>query len=298
MERTQIKQPFKDMIPPLTSEEYAQLEENVLRDGIIDPIILWGDILMDGHNRYRIAQEHDLDFETVQIDLEDETEAEAWIIKHQLGRRNVSAFDRGKLALRLKPKIAEKAKNRQREYYGNQHDGLSPTLVEVQKEPIDTQEELASIAGVSKGTIHKVEKIVNSGSEKLQEAVENGDMSINQAYYTLKRKEKPKPKPKSQAAKERIEEVKAKDVPTIQDIQRMKKDKALADFYDANDLSQKIHSMCLKIGTTHTIVSRWTDEEIRLCVDGGGLGNVIDSLNRAEGFLAEIKRILSRGVNR
>lgn len=291
MERTQIKQPFKDMIPPLTSEEYAQLEENVLRDGIIDPLVLWGDILMDGHNRYKIAQEHDLDYETVQIDLEDETEAEAWIIKHQLGRRNVSAFDRGKLALRLKPKIAEKAKAQQ----GARTDLLQNSA---KSEPIDTRAEIADIAGVSHDTIHKVETILNSGDERLQEEVESGDLSINRAYYTIKQNEKPKPKPKSQAAKERIEEVKAKDVPTIQDIQQMKEDKALADFYDANDLSQKIHSMCLKIVTTRNIVSRWTDEEVRLCVDGGGLGNVMDSLNRAEGFLTEIKMILSKGVKR
>jgi hypothetical protein len=60
-----------------------------------------------------------------------------------------------RLALRLKPVIAEKAKEKQAEYFGNQYDsGLSQKSVEVQK-PIDTQRELAKLAGVSHDTIAK-----------------------------------------------------------------------------------------------------------------------------------------------
>ena len=50
---------FQGKIPPLTFEELNQLEANILRDGrIINPIIVWRGLIVDGHNRYRIAQEH------------------------------------------------------------------------------------------------------------------------------------------------------------------------------------------------------------------------------------------------
>ena len=47
---------FKDLIPPLSSDEYEQLENNILYDGCREPLIAWNDILVDGHNRYDICQ--------------------------------------------------------------------------------------------------------------------------------------------------------------------------------------------------------------------------------------------------
>ena len=50
---------FQGKIPPLTFEELNQLEANILRDGrIINPIIVWRGLIVDGHNRYTIAKKH------------------------------------------------------------------------------------------------------------------------------------------------------------------------------------------------------------------------------------------------
>ena len=46
---------FKALIPALTKDEFSQLEENILRDGIQDPLKIWNGTLIDGHNRYEIA---------------------------------------------------------------------------------------------------------------------------------------------------------------------------------------------------------------------------------------------------
>lgn len=67
---------FSRLIPPLSSDEFKQLEQNILADGIREPLVLWGDVLIDGHNRYKIAQKHGLSFKTVQKDFPDETSAE------------------------------------------------------------------------------------------------------------------------------------------------------------------------------------------------------------------------------
>ena len=92
LEELKIDPEFEKVIPPLTKDEYHQLEENILDDGrIIMPIAVWGDIIVDGHNRYRIAREYgDIPFSTTQLDFANRYEVIAWICKNQLGRRNLS----------------------------------------------------------------------------------------------------------------------------------------------------------------------------------------------------------------
>lgn len=82
---------FESRIPPLTDDEFEELEENILADGIIiSPIIVWGEIIIDGHNRFRIVEKHShIEFTTCERDFNDRHEALAWICKNQLGRRNL-----------------------------------------------------------------------------------------------------------------------------------------------------------------------------------------------------------------
>jgi len=81
---------FKALIPPLTAEEYAGLEESIVRDGCRDAIVLWDDIIIDGHNRYRICTAHNLPYKTVKMDFADRYAAIDWMYKNQLGRRNLT----------------------------------------------------------------------------------------------------------------------------------------------------------------------------------------------------------------
>ena len=83
---------FQNQIPPLTDDEYKQLEENILKEGkLISPLIVWNNILVDGHNRYEIVQEHpEISFSTMPLPFESREEVLAWICKNQLGRRNLT----------------------------------------------------------------------------------------------------------------------------------------------------------------------------------------------------------------
>lgn len=83
---------FADQIPPLTDEEYNQLEENILAEGaVINPLIVWDGIIVDGHNRFRILQAHpEITFKVHEKVFSNRYEAIAWICKNQLGRRNLT----------------------------------------------------------------------------------------------------------------------------------------------------------------------------------------------------------------
>lgn len=75
---------------PLRHEEYEQLEESLLAEGCRDPLVLWGDILIDGHNRYDICSKHNIPFKTVARDFGDISEVFDWVEDNQLGRRNLT----------------------------------------------------------------------------------------------------------------------------------------------------------------------------------------------------------------
>ena len=111
MEDIQIDPEFEKQIPPLLPTELKQLKENILGDGVIlNPLILWNGILVDGHNRYRIAQEHpQIHYTTVDKEFPDRYSVIAWICKNQLGRRNLTPKQRKYLL--GKQYTSEKIKN-------------------------------------------------------------------------------------------------------------------------------------------------------------------------------------------
>lgn len=83
---------FEEKIPPLTEEEFRQLENNILADGVvINPIIIWNGIIVDGHNRFHIVEQHPgIKYTTHEKHFDDRYAVIAWICKNQLGRRNLT----------------------------------------------------------------------------------------------------------------------------------------------------------------------------------------------------------------
>ena len=111
-----IDNEFKGLIPPLTDEEYKGLEESILKDGCRDALVLWGEILVDGHNRYEICTRHNIPFKTVQMEFSDRDVAREWMIKNQLSRRNLKEYDIYKLAMEYKKILQNKSKKVLRYY--------------------------------------------------------------------------------------------------------------------------------------------------------------------------------------
>ena len=60
-----IDKEFKNLIPPLRNEEYTNLEESLLSEGCREPITLWNDTIVDGHNRYEICTRLNIPFRIV-----------------------------------------------------------------------------------------------------------------------------------------------------------------------------------------------------------------------------------------
>lgn len=108
MRQLKIDPEFRDKIPPSTKEEFNLLEESIVREGRVrDPLIVWNDTIIDGHNRYAIIQMHpEVKWEVRDVEFSDRYEAIVWICKNQLGRRNLT--EEQKSYLRGKQYEAEK----------------------------------------------------------------------------------------------------------------------------------------------------------------------------------------------
>lgn len=83
-----INKEFQSLIPPLSIEEYQQLEKNIIADGCREPLVVWQGTIVDGHNRYKICTEHNIPFNIVEKQFDSEEDAIHWIILNLLGRRN------------------------------------------------------------------------------------------------------------------------------------------------------------------------------------------------------------------
>lgn len=174
-----INEDLRAYIDPLTEDEFAALERSLLAEGCRDALVLWGDLLVDGHNRYSICQKHGIPFNTLQNQtFQSMDDVHLWMIDNHLGRRSVSDFQRGVLALRKKEIVSARQAQAQQP-------SAEPTgaVVSAQSgaEPPWTREAVARAARVSSATLGQIEKIRKTAAPELVSAVKSGVISINAA---------------------------------------------------------------------------------------------------------------------
>lgn len=92
---------FQNLIRPLSGEERKELQESLSICGLLMPLVVWSHegktILVDGHNRLSLWKEFDgfgdFEFKTQELRFGNRDKVKEWIIKNQLGRRNLSPDD-------------------------------------------------------------------------------------------------------------------------------------------------------------------------------------------------------------
>lgn len=181
-----VNEDLKAYIDPLTQDEHDALERSLLAEGCRDALVLWGDILVDGHNRYGICMKHGLPFQTVQnTRFQSIEDVHLWMIDQHLGRRSVSDYQRGVLALRKKELIAKALKEFPAPAPAAEGAPADPSAPPVAMPPpppkLDTREAIAKAARLSSSQVVMIEKIQKQAAPELVQAVKSGTISINTA---------------------------------------------------------------------------------------------------------------------
>jgi len=108
-----INDELKNLLPPLSAEEFVALEQSILEYGCRVPLIVWNNILVDGHHRYEICRKYAIPFSTQTIVLDDLDDAKFWIYQHRDESRKLTPFRRAELVLGLKATALKRIKIRQ-----------------------------------------------------------------------------------------------------------------------------------------------------------------------------------------
>jgi len=212
MSTIRIDEELRAYIEPLTEDEYITLERSLLAEGCRDALVLWGDLLVDGHNRYDICQKHGIAFNTVQnAHFRSMDDVRLWMIENHLGRRSVSDFQRGVLVLRKKEILqmrAQAAQASQAPAAGASEGasegtsdstsdgavppweaaaGTAPVSHALQAArtaaavPVPSRQAMAREARLSSVALGQIEKIQRQAAPELLRAVQSGGLSINAA---------------------------------------------------------------------------------------------------------------------
>mgnify|MGYP001044595988 CR=1 FL=1 len=185
----QVKEEFKNLIPALSAEEYAQLEANILEDGIREPIITWNGFIIDGHNRFSIAQRFDLEYKTTSKYFSNDNLVKIWMLDNQFGKRNLTDaqryLNRNEKRKLLKAQGVEKYK---KTVGRPSKESLSTIDNDLPKH--NTRKEIADELGWSTGKVAMADVVFKKATPEVIEKVNKSEVSINAAYKEIKKEEK------------------------------------------------------------------------------------------------------------
>ena len=181
-QRTPVVLPeMEQLLPPLSVEQFSALERDVLENGCYAPIIVNESMeIVDGHNRFRICEKHGLPFKMMVFSFADLLEAKQWAVETQRNRRNLSMWELGQIALKLKPDLELAAKNNQ---------GLRADLsVNSSKsyEPVDTRKAMAHTVGIGEQSMGRIAQLTENAPQTLKKALDSKAISINRAWEIMK----------------------------------------------------------------------------------------------------------------
>jgi hypothetical protein len=184
-----VLEELKAYIDPLTPDEHQALERSILAEGCRDALVLWGEVLVDGHNRYGICQKHGLPFQTVQNPrFQSIEDVHLWMIDQHLGRRSVSDFQRGVLALRKREILTERRASAMAATAKTDATAAETSSKEGPKDiaasesnPLKSRADIAKAARLSNSQVVQIEKIHKQAAPELVAAIKAGEISINAA---------------------------------------------------------------------------------------------------------------------
>lgn len=184
---------LKDLLPPLTDNEYEQLEKNIIENGFDKnfPIMEWHGFIVDGHNRYSICRKHNIEYVVGTLAYETKEEVMEWMLDIQLGRRNLSPIQRIAIAEKYRSLYEKQARENLKQASGGdrrsesfeKNQGL-PNLVKVENR-IDTTKKLAQVAGVGKEIYRQAKRVLDSDNKDIKQRVLSGETSISAGYKEL-----------------------------------------------------------------------------------------------------------------
>lgn len=253
--KPQITPEFAELLPALSDEQYAALEVDILQNGCYSPVIVDENMrIVDGHNRHRICEKNNISYTMTVFAFDDDFEAKQWMLDTQKGRRNLTIWELGKIALKLKPEIEASAKANHAANGGDKvSEGAACTIRDTPlAEKVDTRQELADSVGLGRNTMSKVMQIDENAPEAIRQALDKKELSVNRGYELTKRLEDIPEAEREQAAAEMLEYERAKNLLAKKNAEIDRKSKIAKQF-------SKVFEKAVLLEVSEENVRIWTD---------------------------------------
>jgi ParB family chromosome partitioning protein len=187
VEQIKTAAPFKSLFP-ISSQILVRVQEDMLNNGYdaSQPIIIWAEqgVVVDGHTRLAAAKNLGLeDIPVHERSFANEDEALAYAIHNQRHRRNLTDAE---IIRCIEALDRRKTKGGD---HGNQYTGGK--VAKASNEAIGkSAQETAEVVGVSRAKVERARTVLEHAEEPVKEAVQAGEISINQAYQLTQEKRK------------------------------------------------------------------------------------------------------------
>ena len=274
------------LLPPLTGEQLAALEADLLANGCYSPVIVNEDmVIVDGHHRHELCEKHGIPYKMAVFSFQDMLEAKQWALDTQKGRRNLDKWELGKIALKLRDDVEARARANQSAAGGDKfsQEPLLTTLSEAVPS-VNTRKELADAVGIGEVTMGKVMQIDEHAPAPVREALDSGDLSISQGYNITRQLQEVPEEERDEAAAQAVELAKAKKEIRTLDAEADRRGKIAALFCKAFE---------------RAVLLTPSEENVRLWVEGTRMrpDEIADSVQEARelsGVFSAIAEILER----
>ena len=150
--------PLANAFPMMSDDEIKELARSIEADGQIESIKIYEDMIIDGRNRYVACQlaQIEPDYE----EIGELVDPAGYVVALNINRRHLTSSQRAHAAAKIKKWAKENGEK-------------------------VTQAEAAAEMGASVRSTRRAEKVVEHGSEALNEAVSDGHVSVREAEHIV-----------------------------------------------------------------------------------------------------------------
>ena len=245
--------------------------------------------IIDGHHRQKICEKHNIPYTMMVFSFEDLLEAKQWALDTQKGRRNLTAWDLGQIALKLRPDIEARAEANHIANGGDKvSDDARAALTTLSKPltPVNTRKELANSVGIGEVTMGKVMKIDEEAPAVVKEALDNKELSVNQGYNITRQLQQLPEEQREAAAIDAVELAKAK-------AQIRKADAETDEKARISTLFSKAFGRAVLLEATEENVRAWVEFS---CMDPSDMEDMIKEARELSETFAAIADILEQKI--
>jgi hypothetical protein len=166
--------PLGKVFPPLDAEALKELQIDIAKNGLRNPIIMFEGMVLDGWNRYLACDAANVILQKSTYSGDDPVQ---FVISQNIHRRHLTATQRAQLAVEL---LAEEEKRAEARKKAGTKTLPSPDGKVSKRQERTSAAKVAKAVGVSSASVERAKAIKKSATPEVQKAVAAGKMGLEQ----------------------------------------------------------------------------------------------------------------------